>query len=832
MGEDIAATRAVYQDPNAPLEARVADLFARLSLEEKVALCAGASAFALEPIPRLGVPSLRMTDGPTGVRSIDGAVATVFPVGVAVAASFNPALAGEVAAAIAREAKALGEHVVLAPTVNMVRLPQWGRNFETYAEDPCLAGQIGAAFVRGLQGEGVAASLKHYAVNNQERHRFEVDAQLDERTLREIYLAAFETIVAAANPWTVMAAYNKVNGAFASEHRRLLTDILKGEWGYEGVVVSDWGAVHSTAPAANAGLDLEMPGPARHFGERLLAAVRAGAVSAAQIDDHARRIVRLILRCGLLDGAPARGGELRSPRHRAIARRAAGEGMVLLKNEAGLLPLSPRKIRSLAVIGPNATQFRIQGGGSSRVNPGRRATPLAALEALVGEEIALSFSEGPDNEPVPPLAQGRLFSPTEARDAQGLSVAYFKHADFAGAPFRTALERSPAKWVNLFGDGVREAFAALRWSGWFWPLRDGQHELSFRGDGDVRVWLDDQLIIEPGTPGQDDLADIGGAPALRRTAAVTLEAGRGYPIRIDYVWAPARGGGSFESGSLGVRQPSGTIEAAVATAAAADVALVLVGSASTTEAEGYDRPDIALPGPQDALVRAVAAANPNTVVVVNAGSPMALPWIDQVAAALVAWLPGEEGCEALAEVLFGETAPSGRLPVSFPRRIEDTAAYPYYDEAKAAPYGEGLFIGYRHHDRSGIAPLFPFGHGLTYTRFAYEAIEAPRAAAAGETVLVTVQLSNVGERAGQEVVQLYVAPRAPSVPRPVKELKAFAKLALEPGASGSVSLSLNARDFAFYDPERAAWVTEPGDYDLLVGASAGDIRLSARLSLT
>ena len=832
MTLETASSAALYLDATRPLEDRVADLMARLTLEEKVSLCAGAAAFSLEPVPRLGVPALRMTDGPTGIRSASGHVATVFPVGVALAASFNPSLAAEVAAAIGREARALGEHVVLAPTINLVRIPHWGRNFETYSEDPHLAGEIGAAYVEGLQGEGVGASLKHFAANNQERHRFEVSAELDERALRELYLAAFETVVARANPWTVMAAYNRVGGVYAAEHKRLLTDILKVEWDYDGVVVSDWGATHSTAAAANAGLDLEMPGPPRHFGKKLLAAVEAGEVSRAQLDENVSRLVRLILRCGLLDGTPPAAGELRTPRHRAIARKAACEGMVLLKNERALLPFDVRQVRSLAVIGPNAAQFRIQGGGSSRVNPGRRSTPVEALEALVGDRVRLAFADGVDNEPVPPLAQARMFSPTEARDAQGLTTDYFKVADFSGGSYRSALERVPAKWISTLSEAPREHFAAIRWSGWFWPLKDGRHELSFRGDGDCRLWLGDELVITPDTPAVDDEIDIAGVPARRRTVTRELRGGEGYPIRIDYVWAPPRLSGNFETASLGVRQPSGTIEQAVAAAKACDAAVLILGSASTTEAEGYDRASIALPGPQDALAEAVLAANPNTAVVINAGSPMTLPWIERARACLVAWLPGEEGPEALADVLFGEAAPSGRLPVSFPRRIEDTAAFAHYGDGLKANHGEGLYIGYRHHDRSGIAPLFPFGHGLTYTRFTYDGVTAPSTAESSEPVTVTVSLTNTGDRAGQEVVQLYVAPRWAPIARPVKELKGFAKIALAPGETGSVALTLTCRDFSFYHPIEHAWTCEPGEYELLIGASAADIRLQASLRLT
>jgi beta-glucosidase len=827
------AARAAYTDPAQPLEARVDDLLGRMTLAEKVSLMAGAEPFALPAIERLGIPALRLSDGPTGVRSNTGEAATVFPVGVAMAATWNPALAKEVAAAIAREAQALGEQVILAPTINIVRTPVWGRNFETYSEDPFLAGQIAAGYVDGLQGEGIGASLKHYAANNQELNRMDTSAELDERTLREIYLAAFETVVKTANPWTVMASYNRLRGTFASENPYLLTDILKGEWGYDGVVVSDWGAAHSTAPAANAGLDLEMPGPPKWFGDKLLAAVEAGEVAPAQIDAAARRLIRLLLRCGVLDAAPPPKGELRSQRHRAIARAAAEEAMVLLKNDGELLPLDASAYRTLAVVGPNATALRFQGGGSSRVRPGRRPTPIDSLTTLLGEDVAIVHAEGGDPEPFPPAASRRLFSPDQARSAQGLTGEFFASPDHSGAPSETRLERQFLIWLSaLSPEGTRNRFQSLRWSGWFWPERDGVHEFSVRGDGPTRLTLDGRALIDETTAGVDDPFDVFGYPTLRRMGSAELVAGRGYPIQIDYVWVPSRPGASFETLSLGLRQPTGTIAEAVAAVRGADAAIVFVGSASTTEAEGYDRADIDLPGEQNALVEAVLAANPDAVIVVNAGAPMTFPWIDKARAVLLTWLPGEEGPDAIADILFGRAAPSGRLPVSFPRRLEDNPAQPFYTGADKAPYGEGLFVGYRHYDRAGVAPLFAFGHGLTYGAFAYADLQAPPTARTDETIAVSLTLANTGERTAKETVQLYIRPFAPALVRPVKELKGFAKVSLAPGERRTVSLTLTPRDFAYYDPDKTAWVTDPGVYDLLVGASAADIRLERTLTLT
>ncbi len=817
MASDVATEKpAVYQDPASPLETRVADLLARLTLDEKVALMAGAEAFKLMGVERLGVPRLGMSDGPTGVRSNTGQMATVFPVAVALAATFNPAVTHEVGAAIAREAKALGEQVVLAPTINIVRTPLWGRNFETYSEDPYLTGELGIGFVAGLQGEGIGASLKHYAANNQEERRMEVSVQVDERTLREIYLSAFEAVVKATNPWTVMASYNKLRGAYATANSHLLQDILKGAWGYDGVVVSDWGAVHSTEPAANGGLDLEMPGPANHFGERLVSAVKAGAVEPARIDDAARRLVRLILRAGLLDGARLEG-ELRSERHRVIARRAAQEGIVLLKNDGGLLPLAAEAIKTIAVIGPNANFVRLQGDGSSRVSTDRWPTPVESLAARLPKAHVV-YEQGCDAEPVPPQAQPRMFSPTEMREAPGLTAEYFEHADFSGEPIRTSHERRLFRWVSTRGPRhIANRFAALRWA--FTLARGGRGPRSSsdpRRRRPVGSPSARRTLIDLGDPGQEDFDHPTSAVALRRTAGVELKGGQPYRFSLEYEWATARTGDGFETLSLGVRQPPGETEKAIAAARAADVAVVVVGSASTTESEGYDRRDIRLPGDQDLLVEQIAAANPRTIVVVNAGAAMAMPWIDKVPAALQLWLPGEEGPDALTDILLGVVSPSGRLPVTFPKRIEDSSAYGFYPGADTVTYGEGLAVGYRHFDQNDIAPLFAFGHGLTYSTFDYAGLSVPAAVAIGQPAPVSLTLTNTGARAASEVVQVYIGPVAPHRPTPPKSFcAALRRSLLRPGESRIVTLELSSPcAFARFDDDDDRWVIDPGVYDL------------------
>lgn len=818
---------STYLDTAASLDARVADLMEQLTLEEKVRLLAGASSFALHGIERLGIPSLRMSDGPTGVRSIKGEPATVFPVGVAVAATWNPETAHGVAAAIGREAHALGEHVVLAPTINMMRIPTWGRNFETYSEDPYLAGVMGVAFVQGLQGEGIGASLKHYAANNQELERFSVDARVDARTLREIYLAAFERVVAQADPWTVMASYNKLNGTLASAHRALLTDILKEEWGYEGMVVSDWTAVRSTAASANAGMDLEMPGPAKWFGDKLLAAVSTGAVSAAQIEDNARRVVRLIVRCGLMDGLPRPAGELRTPRHKAIAFEAACEAMTLLKNDGDLLPLSP-DVKTVALIGPNAARVLLQGGGSSQVTTDSVRTMAQGLRERLGPGVTVLEGSGVDNDSFPPAADRRQFSPDEGRSAEGLAANYFESPDLSGAPTRTSVERHMMRWVSsAMASARRVAYGSFRWSGWYWPQASGAFEFGLRASGRATLSLDGEVLMSPGDPATADRFDVMGNLVPRRLASVVLEAGRGYRIELDYV--PASPDNDYLA--LGVRPPAEPMSRAVEAAAAADVVILVLGSAVVTEAEGYDRADMDLPGAQDALVRAVLAVNPNTAVVLNTGSPFAMPWIDQVPAVLQMWLPGETGPDALAAVLFGDRSPGGRLPVSFPGAFGDHPAHAANLDPLICDYAEGLEIGYRYFDAAPVRPLFPFGHGLAYTTFEISDLKVAATARCGEAVALEVSVTNTGTRAGAEVAQVYVSQLEPRLTRPPKELKAFAKVWLAAGETRTVALNLEPRAFAPYDPETGTWPIDPGAYDVLVGRSAGDIRVKGTVVL-
>ncbi len=775
---------------------------------------AGGSTFATRPVERLGIPTLNFSDGPNGVRSTAGASATVFPTGSALAATWNPAVLRAVGEAIGREALALNVQVLLGPNVNIQRSPLGGRNFEAYSEDPYLAGRMGTAFVQGVQSVGVGTSVKHFVANEQEADRMRSSSNLDERTLREMYLLPFEMIVRDAKPWTLMASYNRLNGTYMSQNAPLIRGVLKGEWGFDGLLMSDWGAVHTTVEAANAGLDLEMPGPPRQFGPLLLQATRDWQVEQRAIDEAVRRLLRLAIRSGALDGRHA-PGELHSERNRFAALEAAREAIVLLKNDRGLLPLDRTRIRSLAVIGPNADVPLYQGGGSAAVIPSTIMTPLSSLRGAAGAAVAVTYAQGVDNDPLPPPADARLLSPTQSRGEPGLKFSYFDNADLQGTPARTGTETFFDS-TALPGESTR---MSARWEGFFWPPQSGPYEFSLSQLGNATLFIDDRKVLS---------ADVGAThpPALDfgppiRTATADLAAGRSYRIKVEYVSAPI----PFHSMHLGVRPPPGSIAEAVQTAKRADVAIVFVGSSRSTETEGHDRSDMNLGGRQNELVAAVLAANPNTVIVLNNGAPVALPWVEKAQTLIEAWLPGEAGSNALGQILFGETNPSGRLPVTFPRRLEDNPAYLYYSSGREANYGEGVFVGYRYYEKRNVEPMFAFGHGLSYTTFEYANLRLSSVVASGQPIDVRVDVRNSGQREGEETVQLYVTDAATTeVVRPVKELKAFEKVRLAPGESRTVKFALSQRDLSYYDTGRQTWTATPGTYRICIGSSSRDIR--------
>ncbi len=816
-------------------EARIESLLDQLTLEEQASLLAGADMWETVPIPRLGIPAIKVSDGPNGARGggtlVGGVTAACLPVGIALASSWNPDLVRRVGNLLGEEALTKGARVLLAPTTNIHRSPLNGRNFECYSEDPYLSARLVVAYIKGVQDRGVAATVKHFICNDSEFERNTISSDLDERTLREIYLPPFEAAVKEADTWAVMSSYNKVNGTYVNESAWLQVGILKDEWGFDGIVMSDWFATHSTADAMNGGLDLEMPGPTQQRGAKLVAAVEAGEVSADVVREAARRVLRLIERVGAFDDptiAEERAVDL--PEHRAIARAAAAEGIVLLKND-GVLPLAPGQLSQVAVIGPNAKTAQIMGGGSAQVNAHYRVTPYEGVQAQLGEQAELSYEPGATNHMMLPHLQTRLVR--TASGAPGFHATYYNSADFSGAPVWETTEASSEKmWFRDVGPGIDPQEYSLLLESTLTPDESGPFQFSLVSAGLSRLYIDDQLVVDnwdKRVPG----VTYFGAGSTEAFGDYTLEKGRQYALKVEYSRSQSAMMGALR---LGMFAPltDDAIDRAVALAKEADVALVYVGTTGEWETEGYDRAGLSLPGNQDALITAVAAANPRTVVVLQTGGPVTMPWLGDVAAVLQAWFPGQECGNAITDVLTGAVNPSGRLPETHPMRVEDNPAFVNYPgENGRVYYGERMFVGYRYYDAKRIPVLFPFGFGLSYTSFGYgEARLSSSTIAADGTVTVSVDVTNTGERAGQDVVQVYVRDIQARLSRPEKELKGFVKLALEPGETKTATVTLDLRALAYYDESQRAWVAEAGEFEVLVGASAEDIRSRAALTLS
>ncbi|HZS77954.1 MAG TPA: glycoside hydrolase family 3 C-terminal domain-containing protein [Ktedonobacteraceae bacterium] len=814
----------------------IQDLLAQMTLEEKVAMLAGTNMWYTVPVERLGIPSLKMTDGPNGARgagSLTGGVkTTAFPAEISLASTWNIELVERVGQALADEARMKGAQVLLAPTVNIQRSPLGGRNFECFSEDPYLSARLAVAYITGLQREGIGASIKHYVCNDQEFERFSLSSEVRERALREIYLLPFQAAVRECQPWTIMAAYNLVNGVPASESPYLLTEILRGEWGFDGVVISDWfESVKSTAASINAGLDLEMPVP-RWRDEQLLEAVKQGEVSETTIDTSVRRLLLLLNKAGLFEH-PQSGEEqaIDLPERRALVREAAAEGIVLLKNEQQALPLEPSGLTKIAVIGPNAKVALTTGGGSAQVNAHYGVTPLEGIAAKLGDQVRVSYEIGCTNYRLLPLLDSRFVLAGTEGNEHGLAFEYFNNDDLSGAPiYREIQTMTDIMWFNL-PEGVNGAMFSARASGRFTPDETGPYTFSLVSAGLSRLSIDGREIIDNWTQ-QTSGTEYFGFGSSEVKAVVPLEAGHEYLLTLDFAKAVTS---MLAAVRLGVLPPvpANAIERATKLAAASDVAIVCVGFGGQWQSEGFDRPDMDLPGQQNELVEQVAAANPRTIVVLNTGSPITMPWLDRVAAVLQAWYPGQECGNAIADVLFGDVVPSGKLPQTFPVRVEDNPAYLNFPgENGKVYYGEGLFVGYRYYDKKRIAPLFPFGFGLSYTTFSYSPLHlSAQEMGPHETLQVSLDVTNTGQQAGKEVVQLYVRDRQARLQRPEKELKGFAKVQLEPGESKTVTIPIGRDALAYYDDREHQWVAEAGEFDVLVGASSQDIRATATFTL-
>jgi beta-glucosidase len=795
------------------LEGKISGIVKQMTLEEKISML-GGTGFESKPVLRLGIPSLNMTDGPVGVR---WEKSTAFPAAIAMGATWDPPLIRRVGEALGVEAKARGRNMLLGPCININRVPVGGRSFESFGEDPYLMSRMAVEYVKGVQSQNVIACAKHYAANNQEFERTTIDEKVDERTLREIYLPAFKAAVQEGGALSVMSAYNKLNGRWCSENTDLLTGILKKEWGFSGFVVSDWGAVHSTVPTANAGLDIEMPtGDFLNYG-LLAPALKKGEVNESVIDDKITRLLRVMYRAGLFEPHQERTA-VDSPGHGPLAREVESAGMVLLKNLNSVLPVDPSRVHSIAVIGPNAAVARTGGGGSAYVTAFYGVSPLQGITSRAAGSIAVRSAAGclmaGDILPVESTA---LRPPSAAEGMTGLEGEYFANEEFRGIPALTRIDRqvnfdwgedAPAK-------GLPKDHFSVRWTGSIVPPETEDVELSIRSDDGSRLYINGELFID----------NWGKHAGVTKSRPIRFEKGKALPVKLEYY--ENEGGALVQLGWQPVH--SHLLAAAVALAKKSDLAIVCVGNSNEIETEGIDRASISLPAGQDELVEEVAKANPHTVVVLTTGAPVLMPWVDRVAGILQAWFGGQEAGNALADLIFGDVNPSGKLPVTFLKAWKDTPALASYPGREGkTEYIEGIFVGYRFFDREKKDVLFPFGHGLSYTKFSYGpvAVSSPpgRSKYARE---VRLEVTNTGMRAGEEVVQIYVSDRHAPVPRPPAELKAFRKVSLAPGEKKTVLLTLDESSFAYFDAARGRWTVAPGTFEILAGSSSRDIRSRA-----
>jgi beta-glucosidase len=803
----------------ADLEKRVDSILSQMTLEEKIDYLGGINDYYLRAIPRLGLPELKMSDGPLGVHNYG--VSTAYPAGIALAATWDPELASRVGESLGRDARARGVHFFLGPGMNIYRAPMCGRNFEYYGEDPYLASQMAVAVIKGVQSRGVIATAKHFAGNNQEYDRYDVSSDIDERTLREIYLPAFEACVKGAKVGAVMDAYNLVNGVHMTQNDYLNNRILKKEWAFDGIVMSDWDATHDGVAAAMGGLDLEMPWGKFMNRKTLLPAIQEGRVSIGVVDDKVRRILRKVIEFGFLDRPQTDLNiPLYSQEGRETALEAARDSIVLLKNSGALLPLDQTKLKTVAVFGPDAYPAVVGGGGSSLTKPFNAVTYLEGISNYLGTEGKVLYEVNR-----PPLEEvfGNSEFVTEPNGEPGLRGEYFNNQELEGSPSLTRTDRHiDFKWGegSYSADGPVDHFS-VRWTGYFIPNKTGDYNFYSSADDGVRLYLNDRKVI-------DDWQRHG---ETLDTYTTHLESGRAYEIRFEYFEAVGTATAGF-----GVVSAEASIgRETKALAAKADIAIVCVGFAPSLETEGADR-TFALPGGQDELIRQVTSVNKNTIVVITAGGNVDMTqWIDAVPVILHAWYPGQEGGRALAQILFGDFSPSGKLPASFERRWEDNATFSsYYPQSKEkhVKYSEGIFVGYRHFDRSDVKPLFPFGYGLSYTTFGYSKLTVtPRNGNLDEPVTVSFDIKNIGRLPGAEIAQLYVGDTHSNVPRPVKELKGFAKVRLKPGETKRVSLTLDRRAFSYYSVNAKGWNAEPGDFAILVGSSSVKIELKGLFTL-
>lgn len=811
----------------------IEDLLDQATLDEQIALLAGANFWETVPVDRLGIPAMRVTDGPVGARGTDfnsGPASVNVPCSTLLAASWDPALVAEVAALLGVEARAKGARVLLAPTVNLHRTPVGGRNFECMSEDPYLTARIAVEYVRGLQAQGVASCIKHFIGNDTEFERMSIDSRIDERTMRELYMVPFEAAVRDAAVLSVMTSYNRINGPWAADSP-LIADVLRGEWGFDGAVISDWMGLHSTAEGVIAGLDLEMPGPAQHRGAKLAAAVSNGEVTADQVRACARAVLVLMERTGALaDGGPGAETSRDEAQDRLLVRRAAASGMVLLRNEPvesgeRALPLRLEGVRRVAVIGPNAAIAQIMGGGSAHVSPVHTVHPLAALQARgasAGVEVVHAVG----------CAIHKTLPRIDTSLCDGLFIDYFDDPAALQDAAATPVVTRPSASSRLLwlmdpierAGGDKQFGARLRTN--VTPDVSGTWRFGCEATSPTRLFVDGiELANSENGAAHGSFYGMGKGET---SGDVELQAGQTYHLAVEIIQPNATIGLAGVNIGMGRPQGGDLVADAVDVAATADVTIMIVGTSNEWESEGWDRDTLQLPGRQDELIARVAEVCPTTIVVVNAGSPITMPWLDDVQSVLMAWFPGQEMGDSLADVLFGDVEPQGRLPVTFPLRLEDTPAFEHHPGRNGvANYLEGRLIGYRWYDTVGKRPLFPFGFGLGY---ATVSIESATATDAGN---VEVTVRNDSDRDGVQVVQVYAhrLDRSGLPPdEPDQRLVGFVKVAVAANSSASATIALDPDAYRSWDSDARAWFVPDTRFELRVGTSSRDV--AVRLDVT
>ncbi|KAF5229919.1 hypothetical protein FAUST_10083 [Fusarium austroamericanum] len=815
-------------------ELRVDELLEKLTVDEKVALLAGKDFWHTTPLPNHGIPSIRVSDGPNGVRGtkfFDSVPSSCLPCGTALGATFDADLLAELGHLQGQEAKAKGAHCVLGPTLNIQRGPLGGRGFESFSEDPLLSGSLSGYYAKGLQEENIAATLKHFVCNDMEHERMAVNVIITDRAMREIYFMPFMLAISIGNPRAIMTAYNKVNGTHVSESKEILQKILRDEWKFDGLVMSDWFGTYSTTGSIQAGLDLEMPGPTRWRGTVLSHAVMSNKVTEQQLDDRVRNVLNLInysLASGIPENAPEK--RLNRPEDQALLRRAASESIVLLKNDDNILPFS--KSKTTAVIGPNAKIARYCGGGSASLLPYYSVSPYDGIADQCDKVI---FSQGAQDHQMLPQMGDVLRTENGQR---GFSWRAFNEP--VSVKDRVPLDERVLVDSNCFFLDYEHPDLAPVWysqaEGIFTPDESGLYDFGLGVEGTGKLYIDDALLIsnvENQKPGET----LFGSGTVGEKGSIELAAGKDYKVRVEWgcfktsklpPCGPVGGRhGGLRFGACRRMDPAQALEDAVQVAKSVDQVVLVVGLNGELESEGTDRATMDMTANTNALISKVLAANPNTAVVVQSGTPVGMPWIDEAKVVCHAWYGGNETGNAIADVLFGDVNPSGKLPLTIPRRVQDNPTYfNYRSEAGRVLYGEDVYVGYRYYEKLDNKPLYAFGHGLSYTSFSFQDLSV---LVDDSVCKVTLRVTNTGSRAGAEVIQVYVAPPlTTAVARPVKELKAFRKVRLEAGEEKQILIEMDAvLSTSYWHEGRDKWCSEKGQYDVLVGTSSADTPLKA-----